>query len=93
MERSKVKQAILLSSILVSLCCCCSWGGFVKGLSEVTTTETAVSADEFLTAMFRSPTVAPSDIKNFQGAKTESPGFTNYYLRYDNTFAKNDVTK
>jgi hypothetical protein len=78
-----MKRAVFLSTILLSLGFCCSWGGFVKSLSKISTTERSVSADEFLTSMFREPTVSPPEIRNFQGTKTESPGFITYYLRYN----------
>jgi hypothetical protein len=76
------RAIFLVSSIIISLCCC-TWEGAVRGVFEILTVSEPTSAEEFLTSMYHEPQSIPPQITNFQGVRIEIPGFTSYYLRYN----------
>jgi hypothetical protein len=76
------RSSLLISTLILSLCCC-TWQGTVKGIFEILTVSETVSAEDFFTDMYHEPEPVPSQIKNFQGMRIDLPGFTSYYLRYD----------
>lgn len=82
-----MKKIILLFSTIFIISCCCTWQGFVTGIFNflMITEPVPITAKEYLTSMYRVPMSVPSELKDFQGVYTESPGFTNYYLRYSAT--------
>lgn len=79
-----MKPSPLLASLLivVSACCCRSWESLIANVFSVMNTTEPIGAEQLAQEM-TGASALPVEIQNFQAARYDFPGFTNYYLRYE----------